>query len=349
LLTVLLLAGCAATDGDGAAGITITVTRDGCGVAPTSAASGTVQFTVVNESEEVAAFAVSAAGDALGGIGNIAPGISRDVLVDLAAGDYVAECTAGPTASAVATAFTVTDSGVTVPPSASDEGVSEAYSVWVLSTATTLRDTTAQLADAFVTGAPEAQQLYRETRAVWTSLGPAVQQFPELLPALDARESDLVAGERLSGWHAIERDLWPPSDYEALDADSRAELAAELQADLAELLDRVEGAAAMGADAIARGAQELMDAASRSLSDGDERWSHAERWLVQGDLNGAEAAIDALRPLLAADQLAVIDERIDRVQEALDGDVTQRELATRIDALATAFSMIDLRAGRIEP
>jgi iron uptake system component EfeO len=271
------------------------------------------------------------------------------VVLYLAAGDYLAACTAGPTAEEITTALSVADSGVTVVPSAAPEGAAEAYAAWVSDTAADLRDATDELAVAFVTGDPGAQQLYRQARALWASLRPALARFPELLPAIDARESDLVVGERLSGWHAIEKDLWPPSDYQPLDADGRSKLSAQLQTDLAELLNRVDGAAAMDAVGIAAGAQDLLDAASRSLSDGDERWSHAELWLVQGGLDGAEAAIDALRPALAKDLLAVIDDRGESLQDALDGDASPREIATRIDSLATALSLIAVETARIEP
>ena len=347
LLAVALLTGC--TNASGAPGVSVTVGNDGCSLSPSSTASGTVQFTVVNTSDEVARFDLRAAGVTVGGIGNIAPGISRDVVLPLTAGDYLAACTAGPTAEEITTAFSVTDSGVTVVSPGAAEGASEAYAAWVSATAADLRDTTDLLAVAFVSGDPGAQQLYGEARALWASLHPTLARFPELLPAIDARESDLVVGERLRGWHAIEKDLWPPSDYHPLDADGRSELSAQLQTDLAKLLDRVDGAGAMDAVEIAAGAQDLLDAASRSLGDGDERWSHAERWLVQGDLDGAEAAIDALRPALTKDLLAVIDQRSESLQNALDDDATQRELATRIDSLATALSLIDVGTARIEP
>ena len=348
LVTLVLLAGCTAS-AEVSDGVTVTVSNNGCRLSPASADSGTVQFTVVNASDEVAAFAVLAGGDSIGGIGNVAPGVSRAVLLDLPAGSYLAECTAGPTAQGVTAAFTVADSGAVVVTPATADGVAEAYAAWVRGTTADLRDATDRLAVAFASGDLSAQQLYREARTLWAGLRPAITRFPELLPAIDARESDLVAGERLSGWHAIEKDLWPPSGYRPLDADGRSALGARLQADLADLLDRLDGAAAMDAEGIAAGAKDLMDAASRSLSDGDEQWSHAERWLVQGDLDGAEAAIDALRPVLAEDLLAVIDERSTNLQDALDDDATNRELAARIDALATALSLIDVPTARIEP
>ena len=354
LVAIALLAGCTSNAGDVESGLAVTVTNDGCSVSPASAASGTVQFTVVNASDEVAAFAVRADDSRLGGIGNIAPGITRAVLLDLAAGSYLAECTAGPTAPGITASFSVTDSGVAAVPPPATDGVAETYAAWVHDTSAELRDATGLLAAAFYSGEPGAQQLYREARVLWASLRPVLSRFPELLPTIDARESDLVSGERLSGWHAIEKDLWPPSGYRPLDAEARAELGAELQTDLAELLDRVEAAPAIDAVAIAAGAQDLVDAASRSLIDDDEHWSHAERWLVQGDLDGAEAAIDALRPSLAEnplaeDVLAVIDERVEDLQDALDDDASTRELATRIDSLATALSLIAAETARIDP
>lgn len=342
-------------------GITVTVSADRCSVSADTAESGSVLFTVVNASEEVAAVEVLSveelsAQSSVGGIRNIAPGISRDVVLVLGAGDHVVECTLGPASGTLSAALSVSDSGVIVAPPASVEGVSEAYGAWVRETAAQLRTATDHLAAAFVAGTPDAQQLYREARAIWASLRPTVQLFPELLPPIDARESDLVVGERLSGWHAVEKDLWPPSDYQPLDAAERAELSSTLRERLSNLLDRIDGATAMEAGEIAAGAQDLMDAASRALGDNDERWSRAERWLVQGYLDGATAAVDALRPVLVRDSpdlLAEIDRRNAILQEAIDADVPTRELARDIDALATALSEVALEntreSARIEP
>ena len=283
----------------------VTVTVDGCSVSPASTSSGEVSLSVTNEGDEVAAVDVRAGEESFGTISNIAPGISRELVLVLAAGDYLAECTPGPAATSRVAPFSVADSGVTVVPPASTAAVSDRYQAWVRGRTAELRDATARLSTAFEAGDPEAQQLYREARGLWASLRPVVQRFPELIPAIDGRESDLVVGEKLSGWHALEKDLWAPPDYEPLDVHARIALCAELQSDLSELLERVDDLS-LAPDEIASGAQALIDAASRTIGDGDEQWSHAEIALVQGDLEGATAAIDALRPALAA-ALATID------------------------------------------
>ena len=345
LITLAALAGCTQ---DVSTTLDITVTSDGCRVSPASTASGQVLFTVTNKADEVAAIEIRTGENFVGAIGNIAPGISRDLVLVLAAGDYVAACTPGPAAPSATTAFSVADSGVTVVPSASTAEVSASYQEWVRGRTAELREATAELSTAFDAGDPEAQQLYLDARELWASLRPVLQRFPELLPAIDARESDLVVGERLSGWHALEKDLWAPSDYQPLDSEARAALSAELRADLAILLDRVNDLS-LTPEQIADGAQSLIDAASRTLSDGDERWSHAELTLVQGDLDGATAAIEALRPALDPEILALIDDRSASLQNAIDNTATMRELAARIDALAAALATIDLGNARIEP
>jgi iron uptake system component EfeO len=340
----VLLAGCA-TEAAVSPTVTVTVTNTGCSPSSSSAESGEVPFTVTNASDEVAAVEIRAGDATVGGISNIAPGISRDLVLALGAGDYELACTPGPTAEPITAAFTVT--GATLAPRVSTAGASESYQAWVRGRTAELREATVDLIAAFDAGNPGAQQRYREARTLWASLRPVVQKFPELLPAIDARQSDLVAGERLSGWHALEKDLWPPSDYEPLSPDARAELSAELLADLDDLLARVD-TVSLAPEEIAAGAQALIDAASRAVSDGDERWSHAELSLVQGDLDGATAAIDALRDSIG-DQLAVIEERSAKLQSAIDEGATARELVTRIDALATALATIELGDARIEP
>ena len=349
LAALVVLAGCTPVSDGVATGMTVTVTNDGCSVTPSTAVSGSVEFAVVNSSDEVAAVEVLSAGDSRGGIGNIAPGISRDLVLALGAGDYELACTPGPAANTTTTAFSVTGTSIAAP--VSTAGVSESYLAWVHGRTAELREATDALATAFVAADPAAQQRYRDARALWASLLPVLERFPELLPAIDARESDLVVGEKLSGWHALERDLWPTTDQEPLDAAARTALSSRLQANLVELLDRVDGEAGLEPGEIAAGAQDLVDAASRALSDGDERWSHAELWLVQGDLDGATAAIDALRTVLSTDApelLAEVDQRRAALQNALDTHASTRELATCIDALAAALSRV-VRDARIEP
>jgi len=71
---------------------------------------------------------------------------------------------------------------------------------------------------------------------------PVVESFADLDPRMDAREADLAQGQRWTGWHRIEKDLWPPSDGSAtpLTTRQRASYAGRLLADTTTLHARVQ-------------------------------------------------------------------------------------------------------------
>jgi hypothetical protein len=88
-----------------------------------------------------------------------------------------------------------------------------------------------------------------------------------------------------------------------------------------------------------------MDEASRSIDDGE----------TGGYFDGALAAIDVLRPVLAVDSpelLTTVNERVETLDAALNG-AGEAQLSPAIDALATALSQVHavIAAGnaRIKP
>ena len=52
------------------------------------------------------------------------------------------------------------------------------------------------------------------------------ESFGDLDPKMDAREADLEPGQTWTGWHRIEKDLWPAARQElhALSPEQRAPL-----------------------------------------------------------------------------------------------------------------------------
>ena len=45
------------------------------------------------------------------------------------------------------------------------------------------------------------------------------ESFGDLDPMMDAREADLEPGQKWTGWHLIEKDLWPAGGGELHAAD----------------------------------------------------------------------------------------------------------------------------------
>lgn len=108
----LALAGCGgdAQDGSGSANaVAVTATDADCRVATTTLPAGTHAFEVKNEGTRVTEFYVYGAGDkVLGEVENIAPGVSRELRVTLAAGKYEAACKPGMEGDGIRKTLTVT-------------------------------------------------------------------------------------------------------------------------------------------------------------------------------------------------------------------------------------------------
>ena len=53
-----------------------------------------------------------------------------------------------------------------------------------------------------------ARALYAPARVHWERIETVAESFGDLDPRMDAREADLEQGQRWTGWHRIEKDLW---------------------------------------------------------------------------------------------------------------------------------------------
>src|SRR4051812_3487251 len=116
-LTVVALTGCGddkadSQPGAGAGGngkIAVTATDTECKVEKTEAVSGPVTFTVSNKGGKVTEFYVYATGDRIvGEVENVAPGLTRDLIVELPAGSYETACKPGMIGNGIRGAFKAT-------------------------------------------------------------------------------------------------------------------------------------------------------------------------------------------------------------------------------------------------
>ena len=55
----------------------------------------------------------------------------------------------------------------------------------------------------------EARALYPVARMHWERIETVAESFGDLDPKLDLREADLEPGQKWTGWHRLEKDLWP--------------------------------------------------------------------------------------------------------------------------------------------
>ena len=334
-LSTLTLGACSLTesnktakDSDGP--VTVTASDEACKLSTTKVGSGAVTFKVKNTGSKVTEFYLYAEdGERIvGEVENIGPGLTRELVVSAEPGTYVTACKPGMEGKGIRGKLTVTDSGRT----SSAEDVTEAnleqatdgYADYVKDEAEELLDETTAFVAAYKAGDDaKARVLYPTARAHWERIEPVAESFGDLDPKMDLREADLEAGQKWTGWHLLEKDLWPPAktDYRPLTRAERAKYADDLLANTKTLHTRVQ-TTTYDVTQIGNGSKELLDEVATGKITGEEEiWSHTDLYDFQANLDGAKEGFELLEPILEVkdDELAEqIDERFDALQELLD-------------------------------
>jgi iron uptake system component EfeO len=309
------LTGCVANspgDASAGAGLSVDSSADACTVSAAQAPSGNLSFTVTNSGEQVTEFYVLAE-DGLrivGEVENIGPGLSRDLVVQLAPGSYLTTCKPGMVGDGIdKTAFTVTDSGNAV---VADADLDAQVAVANTNYAAYVRDQVAQL----LTG---TQSFALPVRAETVA-----ESFGDLDPQLDLREADLEEGQEWTGWHAIEKDLWPAdaeAGFAAYTPEQRGHLAALLVADTTTLNEKVQNLD-FSLSQQTNGAIGLLDEVATGKVTGEEEfWSHTDLWDFQANIDGAKVLYAGVRDILLeedADLAADLDTEFAALQTLLD-------------------------------
>jgi len=345
-------------------------TATDCTVSADSAPSGTVVFTVTNSAEQATEFYLLA-DDGLrivGEVENVAPGAPRELTLTLKPGDYFTACKPGMVGDGVGrAAFTVTDSGTTRSPSGDDaeriDAAAANYVAYVRDQVARLVPATDAFLAAYRAGDDDAaRSLYAITRASYERIEPVAESFGDLDPAVDFREADVPEGEEWSGWHRIEKDLWPPADagYVALTDEERGYFADKLVDDTAALYDAVHDETySVSIDTISNGAIALLDEVATGKITGEEEiWSHTDLWDFQANLEGARVAYEGVRDIVEEndpDLVSDIDAQFDALEAqlaehgSLDAGFTSydelpsddvRALANGVNALAEPLSLL---------
>jgi iron uptake system component EfeO len=137
-----------------------------------------------------------------------------------------------------------------------------------------------------------AKARYAAARIPYERIEPVADSFGQLDPRIDARENDVAGGE-FEGFHRIEKALWEEGT-----AAGMAPVAERLQADVEELAGKVR-AIELQPVRIAEGAVALLGEVSASKITGEEeRYSHIDLVDFQANVEGSEAAFEAVKPLL---------------------------------------------------
>ncbi len=315
--------------GKGPTTIEVTDTGSECKLSATEAPSGNIVFSVQNDGSEVTEFyLLDEDGLAIvGEVENIGPGLSRELVVRADPGSYVTACVPGMTGDGNRGDFTVTDSGeadaTTDEMKALEAAATEQYKSYVEQQVGILVTETQKFADAYKAGNDDqARAMYAPTRAYWESIEPVAESFGDLDPRLDLREADLEEDQEWTGWHQIEKQLWPPADFTEIDTpEQRAAMADQLVADTQELATRVKDVT-FKADQLGNGAKELLDeVATGKVTGEEEAWSHTDLWDFQANVDGARLAYQALRPIVLIkdeDLAATLDTEFAAIQTELD-------------------------------
>jgi iron uptake system component EfeO len=384
VLLLPLLAACVPNDpaggpatagASGASGaLTVSSTADACDVSAATAPSGTLTFTVTNDGGDVTEFYLLAE-DGLrivSEIENIGPGLTRDLVVQAAPGDYFTACKPGMVGDGIRAAFTVTDSGQQVGPTgdtAEQLAAAEAsYVAYVKDQVGSLIAGTEEFAAAYAAGEDDrARELYAATRLHWERVEPVAESFGDLDPALDLREADLEDGQAWAGGHLVEKDLWQPAPeanggaaYVPLTAEQRTAAADDLVANTQKLMDQVNADGfTFEAFQIANGAKALLDEVATGKVTGEEEiWSHTDLWDFQGNVDGARVAYEVLQDVVTErdpDLAAGLEQRFAELEELLAAqgsvdagfpaytDLTDDQvtaLAAAVDALSEPLSRL---------
>src|SRR3954471_17400071 len=187
-LATLSTAACASSDDAGgteaADTVTVSSTDDACDVDTTELPAGTHQFEVTNTGSNVTEFYVYGEGDrVMAEVENIAPGLSRNLLAELPAGDYEAVCKPGMVGDGIRNTLTVTGEAAQL---SDDESLAQAgadYQRYVRSQTAALLEQTTAFAGAVTAGDIEgAKALYPVARTYWERIEPVAESFGDLDP-----------------------------------------------------------------------------------------------------------------------------------------------------------------------
>ncbi len=297
--------------------LTVSSSDTDCELSATEAPAGTLSFDVVNTGGQVTEFYLLGE-DGLrivGEVENIGPQLNRQLVVNAPAGTYVTACKPGMKGNGIRADFTVTQaddqSDEAVQVSADDQELiaqaQQNYGAYVQDQSDQLLVKTEQFVEAYKAGDDDqARASYADARVHWERIETVAESFGDLDPMMDAREADLEPGQAWTGWHRIEKDLWPQraqeggQHYTPLTTKERATYADDLMANT-ETLDKRIQKLEFTVDQIANGSRGLLEEVATGKVTGEEEyWSRTDLWDFQANVDGARVGYEGVRPILEA-------------------------------------------------
>jgi iron uptake system component EfeO len=361
LLAIATLAACSsrpAATAESGGPITVKASDSTCEVDRNALDAGTHVFAVANSGTKVTEFYVYATGDrVMGEVENIAPGLSRELRVELPAGTYQTACKPGMIGSGIRNALTVSGSAPALTEDAALQQATTSYSRYITSQTEALVDRTTEFVTAVKAGdVAKAKALFPVARTYYERIEPVAEIFGDLDPKIDGREDGATAELPFTGYHRLEKDLWVGGDVS-----KSGPIADQLLADVKELVTKAKSEK-LSPLQLANGAKELLDEVANSKITGEEdRYSHTDLWDFAANVDGSQAAVSALRPALEQrdpELVKQIDAGFTNVETELakyrvgDGwklqtDLTEAELKGLSDAINALAEPISKIAGVI--
>lgn len=336
--------------------ISVSNMDDQCLLNSIEAPSGTLSFVITNKGTKVTEFYLLG-DDGLRVVGeaeNIGPGLTRTLVVSAREGSYFTVCKPGMKGDGIRATFTVTkgiSSGQSEEFDALLKTATDQYGLYVRQQSEELLARTREFANMYeLQNDDAARSLYPIARTFWERIEPVAESFGDLDPRLDLREADLQGDEEWTGWHRIEKDLWPDkagTSYVKLTKNERIEIAKNLVNDTVELNSRIT-TLTFDPTQLGNGAKELLDEVATGKVTGEEEvWSETDLWDFQANVDGARIAFEVLEEALRSKNAELADKlkrNFALLQEILDshrqGDgfvlyskLTRDEIADLSDAV----------------
>jgi iron uptake system component EfeO len=306
------LTACSDKDGSGSGSgagrpVTVNATDEACTVDRTDIPAGPTTFAITNAGSKVTEFYVYAPGDrVVGEVENIAPGLTRELRVELPPGTYETACKPGMTGKGIRGALRVSGSAQGLAADAKMADATASYQRYVRSQTDALLARTQDFVAAVKAGdIAGAKALFPVARTYWERIEPVAEIFGDLDPRIDARVDDVEPGGTWTGFHRLEKDLWVSGDVSA-----SGPTADQLMADVRAIVAKAN-AEKLSPLQLANGAKELLDEVATGKITGEEdRYSHTDLWDFAANVEGSKAAIQSLR--------LVLDERTPELARQLD-------------------------------
>ena len=174
--------------------------------------TGPAPSSITNNGTKVTEFYVYGEGErVMGEVENISPGLQRKLIVQLTEpGTYQTACKPGMIGDGLRGDFTVTGDTVQIDTEGKFKEAADSYKRYVNSQT----DALIPAVEVFVAAIKEgdiaaAKAQFPIARTYYERIEPVAESFPnDLDPRIDLREADLEPGQKWTGFHRLEKDLW---------------------------------------------------------------------------------------------------------------------------------------------